>query len=346
VRVSFGHEAPSLASKCGTRARAQGSLPSVVLVLGLVACAGPTIAAQVTRPETARTLREADSLVRTGRFEGSADRYVDVLRAWPDSEAIAARSLGVLWRAGRDEEAYRWARRLAIREPGSPDVMFDLGVTCGFLVNSACADSAFARAIALDSSFVDGYCELGFLAQAGGRMTEAVRWMETAQLHAPDDDFAVSGLAQVLIPAGQPARARDLMRPRLAANRRARAYGGRSMLTLYGWSLLALGDTAGSDTAFSDVMTRLLERERAGETSYQLYRERAAILALRGERDAAITQMRIAVDHGWRLYGAWTIMDPMFASVIHDPRVIALVERMRQAVRGMRTRLGMPSELH
>jgi hypothetical protein len=88
-------------------------------------------------------------------------------------------------------------------------------------------------------------------------------------------------------------------------------------------------------------MARLRERERAGETSYQLYRERAAILALRGDRGAAITQMRIAVDHGWRLYGAWTIVDPMFASVVHEPRATALVERMRAAVRGTRSRIGM-----
>jgi tetratricopeptide (TPR) repeat protein len=140
----------------------------------------PAIAASGTGPETTRTLREADSLARAGRYEDAADRYVSVLRAWPDSEAVAMRALGVWWRAGDDEEAYRWARRLAARDPGSLDVLFDLGVTCGFLVNPGCADSAFARAVALDSSFVDGYCELGFIAQAHGRLDEAIRWMVPA----------------------------------------------------------------------------------------------------------------------------------------------------------------------
>jgi hypothetical protein len=132
-----------------------------------------------------------------------------------------------------------------------------------------------------------------------------------------------------------------LMKPRLAANRQARAYGGRSMLTLYGWALLQLGDTAGSDAAFEEVLTRLEARERSGQTTYQLYRERAAIHALRGEPEAAIAAMQTAFDRGWRLYGSWSLTDPMFASVVGDPAVTALVERMRAEVRATRQRLGL-----
>jgi tetratricopeptide (TPR) repeat protein len=291
--------------------------------------------------ETARLVAEADSLATKKRYEDASVRYLAALESWPESLAIAKRALGSFWRAGRDDEAYVWGRRVVAREPRSPDALFDLGVTCGFLVDRACADSAFRGAIAVDSTFVDGYCELGFIAQARGNMTEAIRYMEAACAVAPDDPFAVSGLAQMLIPAGQAARARALMIPRIAADRASRAYGGRSMLTLYAWACLALRDSSGANSAFDEVLRRLEERERAGQTSYQLYRERAAIYALRGQRDAAIAAMQSAFAHGWRLYGSWALVDPMFASIARDPAVIALLERMRSEVREMRRRLDM-----
>jgi hypothetical protein len=145
----------------------------------------------------------------------------------------------------------------------------------------------------------------------------------------------------MLVPAGEAKRAGALLAPRLAANRQARAYGGRSMLTLYAWALLEQGDTTAAYAAFEEVLGWLQSREQAGQTTYQLYRERAAIYALRGERDSAISAMRAAFDRGWRLYGSWALSDPMFAGVVREPAVAALVERMRVEVRAMRQRLGM-----
>jgi len=145
----------------------------------------------------------------------------------------------------------------------------------------------------------------------------------------------------MLIPAGQAARARGLMEPRLAKNPEAHAYGGRSMLTLQGWALLETGNRAAAHAAFDEVLARLARREQSGETAYQLFRERAAILALRGDRAGAIAAMRTAVAHGWRLYASWTLVDPMFASVASDPAVIELLEKMRDDVRAARRRLGL-----
>ena len=112
------------------------------------------------------------------------------------------------------------------------------------------------------------------------------------------------------------------------------------MLTLYGWALLELGDTVKANAIFDEMLRHLAERERSGQTSYQLFRERAAIYALRGERARAIAAMQAAFAHGWRLYAAWSLVDPMFASVTSDSSVVALVERMRDDVRAMRQRLG------
>jgi hypothetical protein len=112
------------------------------------------------------------------------------------------------------------------------------------------------------------------------------------------------------------------------------------MLTLYGWALWELGDTAKANATFDEMLGRLAERERSGQTSYQLFRERAAIYALRGERARAVGAMQAAFAHGWRLYAAWSLVDPMFASVVDDSSTVALVKRMRDDVRAMRRRLG------
>lgn len=298
-----------------------------------------------TSPDAARLVVLADSFAIALRHQEASTHYARVLQLWPDSMQIAQRALGSFWRAGRSDDAYTWGRRALAREPQSLDILFDLGVSCGFLIELDCAESTFRQALVIDSMFVDGYGELAFLAQARGDLPVAIRHMERARALAPQNDFAVSGLAQMLIPAGDAGRARAVMEPRLAANRKARAYGGRSMLTLYGWALLRDGQAIAAHAVFNEVLGWLAEREAAGQTTYQLYRERAAIHALRGERDATIKAMRTAYDRGWRLYASWSLADPMFSSVISDPAVTALLERMRADVRAMRQRLGMSSGL-
>ena len=283
----------------------------------------------------------ADSLAAARRYQEAAERYAAALVLQPDSLGIARRALGSFWRAGRYDDAYSWGQRVLASAPESLGVLFNLGVACGFLVELECVDSIFQRTLRINPAYVAGHGELAFLAQARGDLQAAVRHMEAAHIVAPNDDLAVSGLAQMLIPGGDAARAKGLMEPRIAANRQSPAYGGRSMLTLYGWALLALGDTAGATSAFDEVLGWLQERERAGQTTYQLYRERAAIHALRGEKEAATAAMQLAFDRGWRLYGSWSLPDPMFSSMMGDPEVEALLVRMRAEVCMMRQRLGL-----
>lgn len=240
--------------------------------------AAPAVAAMPipadTRQAVSRAARGHRRLFRRGAaLSGRRRHYADALALWPDSLGIAKRALGSFWRAARYDDAYVWGQKALAREPRSLQVLFNVGVTCGFLVELDCVDSVYPRALDIDSTFVDGYGELAFLAQARGELPAAIRYMERAYSIAPTNDFAVSGLAQMLIPAGEARRARAVMEPRLAADRKARAYGGRSMLTLYGWALLREGDTTGANAAFDEVLRWLAEREAAGQTTYQLYRE-------------------------------------------------------------------------
>lgn len=292
-------------------------------------------------PTASSLTATADSLAAARRYLEAAERYADVLSLQPDSLSIARRALGSFWRAARYDEALTWGRRVLAESPDALGVRFNVGVTCGFLIELECVDSTFRRTVQIDPTFVTGYGELAFLAQARGDLQSAVRHMEAAYRIAPDNDLAVSGLAQMLIPAGEAARARTIMEPRLAANRRAPAYGGRSMLTIYGWALLELGDTAGAVSAFDEVLRVLEERQRAGESTYQLFREQAAIHALRGERAAALAAMQSAFERGWRLYGSWHLIDPMFSAMAHEPEVEDLVRRMREEVCTIRRRVGL-----
>lgn len=313
-------------------------------IFGLLVCSCTLVPKTVDvtpRHNLPALISAADSLAKARRYSEASKQYAMVLSLRPDSLGVAERALGSFWRAARYDDAYIWGHRVLKHRPGSLSVLFDVGVTCGFLVALECVDSVFRRTIELDSAFVYGYGELAFLAQARGELAEAVRQMETAHAFAPKDQFAVGGLAQMLIPAGQAARAKTLMQPSLAADRRARAYGGRSMLTLYGWALMELGDTVGSSAAFDEVLGWLRLREAAGETTYQLYRERAAIHALRGEKEAAIEAMRAAFDRGWRLYASWSLPDPMFRSVMPCPETKSLLEKMRLDVRRMRRRVAL-----
>lgn len=323
------------------RLSARTTVVAAVAVVGCASAPVPGTAGARGRTDVARLASEADALAASRRFREASQRYAAALAIAPADLDVAKRALGSFWRAARYDDAYVWGQRVLAREPRSLDVLFDVGVTCGFLVELDCVDSLFHRAIAIDPRFIDGYGELAFLAQARGDVDAAIGYMEKAYAVDPKSDLAVSGLAQMLIAGGQAARARSVMEPRLAQDRTARAYGGRSMLTLYGWALLRTGETARADAAFDEVLARLANRERSGETTYQLFRERAAILALRGEHGAAIAAMQAAFEHGWRLYGAWTLVDPMFASVASDPAVAALVEKMRAEVRAIRRRLGL-----
>jgi hypothetical protein len=85
----------------------------------------------------------------------------------------------------------------------------------------------------------------------------------------------------------------------------------------------------------------LIPASQAARARLLMAPRRAAIDAVRGDRIGALRAMRTAFARGWRLYGAWTLVDPMFAGVAQDTAVLALEERMRADVWGVRRRLGL-----
>lgn len=197
------------------------------------------------------------------------------------------------------------------------------------------------RALQIDPHFGIAHGELAFFAQAKGQQDEAVRQMEAAVLDKPDDPLNALGLAQMLIPAGHADRAKEIIEPVIAKNRDARAYGGRSGLTIYGWALWELGEREAAGRVFDEMLAKLAAREKAGETSYQLYREIAAIHSVRGNRSEALRAARSAAGKGWHLYGSRDLPDPMFRNLAGDPEFEQLLDRMRADVDAMRRNVGL-----
>lgn len=277
-----------------------------------------------------------------GRPRDAAVAYRRALALDPDYPRAANSALGQFWRAGFYDEAHRWSRRQAEREPRNLAVLFNYAVASAFLIEPARAESLLVRALEVDPRFATAHGELAFLAQYSGRQLDAVRHMEAAVALDTTSSLNLGGLAQVLIPAGQAARARSLLEPVIAKDSTATAYGGRSVLAIYAWALKETGDTAQASRFFDRALARLRRRELAGETTYQLFREMAAVQALQGDRAGAIASLRKATDAGLHTFASWELSDPMFASIRREPEVEMLVERMRSDTRRLRARAGLP----
>ena len=277
-----------------------------------------------------------------GRPKDAASEYLRTFALDPDYPRAAKFGLGQLWRAGVYDQAYHWSARQLEKEPRSLEVLFHNAVVSGFLLDIGRGEAMMRRALEIDPHFGIAHGELAFFAQARGDTEEAVRQMEAGVAANPKDPLNVLGLAQMLIPAGQAQRAREVIEKVLAGDRAARAYGGRSGLTIYGWALWELGERDAAIRIFDEMLANLAARESGGETSYQLYREMAAIHAVRGNRLEGLRAARLAVEKGWHLYGSRTMPDPMFRSLAGDPDFEVLLDQMRAEVMAMRRKAGLP----
>lgn len=275
------------------------------------------------------------------RPRDAALAYRRALALDPDFPRLANAALGQFWRAGLYDEAYRWAKRQAQREPRNLGVLFNYNVAAGFLIEPARAESLMVRALEIDPRYTTAHGELAFLAMYAGRHSEAVRHMEMAVSIDSTSALNRGGLAQMLVAAGDAARARRLLEPVVSTDSTATAYGGRSLLLIYGWALQQSGDSAAASRVLDRALTQLRRREAAGQTTYQLFREMAAVHALLGDHAAAIAALRRAADAGLHTYASWGLADPMFAAVQRDPQVADIVRRMQADTRRMRARAGL-----
>jgi tetratricopeptide (TPR) repeat protein len=277
-----------------------------------------------------------------GRPRQASEALLRVLALDPEHPRALTWAVGQLWRAGYPDIAYRWSEVATTRFPESTTVLLNLSAAAALLIEPARAESLLVHALEIDSSFTAAYGELALLASERGDPHRAVRLMEAAVAADTGATLQLTGLAHALLEAGEAARAGDILQRVLVAQPGARGPGGRTALALYGWALHELGQTDSARAVLERAAERSLARQRAGETTYQMYRERAGIHALLGDHQAALTAAQRAFTQGWRLYGAWDLRDGMLRPLRGDPAFEGLLARMRAEATRQRARLGWP----
>jgi TolB-like protein len=165
-----------------------------------------------------------------------------------------------------------------------------------------------------------------------GRTADALARLRDASVrHGEHPEFALFA-AHTRLFLSQPAEARAVLERAFEASpdRFASPLAYRSPRTSLAFALTQLGEPGRAAALFDEALR--VNRARIDEGSGSPFRrmEIAAILALRGERDAALQWIEHAYDAGFRAHRRLRL-DPMFESLRDDPRFHALLERMAEA---------------
>lgn len=118
--------------------------------------------------------KRADSLVESGDTREGIDLYIEALTVWPHLTAARVK-LGRVFLALRDYiRAQEYLESAVENDPGSPDLMNDLGVTYFHQQRITTAMKQFKSAVQIDSRFAPSYfnlalCHLSMADQNGAR---------------------------------------------------------------------------------------------------------------------------------------------------------------------------------
>jgi erythromycin esterase len=271
----------------------------------------------------------------------AADAFLKAPAANLQYPRLAALAVGPLLRAGRLREAYGWSAYAEAFRPDDSQVVLERGMACAHIMDLPCAERHFHRVLAMSPSHVDAHRELAFLARAQGRTDEAIARMAQLLAQQPDDPLRIAALAQLLLDTGNPGRAAALIDAATRTHLGEAAAATYSLHTLRAWAHAEHGEHEQARALIAKQLEALAERERAGETDYQLFRERAAIHALRGERQEAVLEAQRAVESGWRLSGSWDIQDALLLRLRGETGFEELEATLREHVRTARTGIGL-----
>jgi tetratricopeptide (TPR) repeat protein len=245
-----------------------------------------------------------------------------------------------LLRAGRLREAYGWSAYAEAFRPDDPQVVLERGMACTHVMDLPCAERYFHRVLAMSPSHAGAHRELAFLARARGRTDEAIARLEQLLALQPDDAETRATLAQLLLETGSPGRAAALLDAVPRTNFGETAGATYSLRTLRAWAHAEQGEHEQARALLTEQLAALAARESAGETDFRLFRERAAIHALRGEAQEALVEARRAVDAGWRLSGSWEIQDALLLRLRGEPGFEELEATLREHGRTARRGIG------
>jgi erythromycin esterase len=270
----------------------------------------------------------------------AADAFLNAFGYNKEYPRLAPLAVAPLLRAGRLREAYGWSAYAEAFRPDDPQVVLERGMACTHVMDLPCAERYFHRVLAMSPSHAGAHRELAFLARARGRTDETRAWAEQLLALEPHGVESRATFAQILLETGSPGRAAALIdagpRPHVAEP----AGATYSLRTLRAWAHAELGEQEQARALLTEQLAALAERESAGETDYALFRERAAIQALRGEAQEALVEARRAVDAGWRLSGSWEIQDALLLRLRGEPELEKLEATLREHGRTARRGIG------
>jgi tetratricopeptide (TPR) repeat protein len=224
--------------------------------------------------------------------------------------------------------------------PEDPQVVVERGMACAHVMDLPCAERYFHRVLAVSPSHAGAHRELASLARAQGRTNEAIARLEQLLVQHPDDPESRAALAQLLLDTGNAGRAAALIDAAAGTHLRETAGATYSLRTLRAWAHTEHGEHEQARGLLAEQLEALAEQERAGETDYQLFRERAAIHALQGNAQQALVEAQRAVESGWRLSGSWDIQDGLLLRLREEPGFEKLEATLREHGQAARRGIG------
>lgn len=178
---------------------------------------------------------------------------------------------------------------------------------------------------------------LSYLAQ--GRMDEAAQVCR--QFPQPEHQVALDTAGLVALRAGGDSVAKVKLsgRPAQSANfYRTRIFRSSTLLAYLLWKE---GDRPGAEALLSKSLQfdapDALEAGIEKATPVRIY-DIALVYAIRGEREKALSWLRLAVDAGWQ-YSNLTSTDPIWSGLAGDPRFQDMMTEIRTRVDEMRRRV-------
>lgn len=240
--------------------------------------------------------------------------------------------------AGRFDEAVRWGARALPLLPGDPEIRAKIGAAEMLLLRFRQAATWLERALEIRSDYIAltayVYLELN--------RAEPARAVERAQLlldHDRDSVLGLRSMGDATLFAGNLEKAKDCYDRlyRVAPESRHPTIFTTTRL-LAGYCAHVSGEAEQAAALLDEAMSRTIDELEQHHEHPGIPLERAAILAIRGEREAALDWLARAVDAGWNTAGL-TEHDPLFKTVRSDPRFEQLMARMEERVATMRERL-------
>jgi adenylate cyclase len=241
-----------------------------------------------------------------------------------DADAWMAHGYLLIYRNPRTLEGARAAIERALSlDPANAEGLDRYGWILALHGEDAAAESAYRRALGHEPGRAATFYQMARMSQLAGRLTDALRWLDSAIVAEPASYFAYGQRGQVRLLLGDPSGAhRDAEMLRDLSPAGYRPYRLRAQMLLSGAEL-----QQGDSTAARERIHRLIREEQIGRpTVLEGWYLGMALVAL-GEHDAAIDLLERVQPRGAKLW--FGLRMPEFDAVRAHPRFQRLVAEAR-----------------